>query len=82
MVPIPESTRSSRAACSGGRLAKNARDGRYVLSSFAAEDKSPAWWSSVIGDLKNTYGISVAFIAAIALFAIGVIMKSGGIGGK
>ncbi|MFJ3490999.1 endo-1,3-alpha-glucanase family glycosylhydrolase [Leifsonia aquatica] len=40
-------------------------DGRYVLSSFAAEDKSPAWWSSVIGDLKNTYGISVAFIAVL-----------------
>lgn len=40
-------------------------DGRYLLSSFAAEDMAPSWWSSVISTLKNSYGINVAFVAVL-----------------
>jgi len=40
-------------------------DGRYVLSSFKAEGRSPAWWSEVMGDLQGTYGMRVAFVAVL-----------------
>lgn len=40
-------------------------DGRYLLSSFAAENKAPSWWSSVMSTLKNSYGINVAFVAVL-----------------
>jgi len=40
-------------------------DGRYVLSSFKAEGKPVEWWQSLIVELKNTHGISVAFIGVM-----------------
>lgn len=40
-------------------------DGRYLLSSFAAENKAPSWWSSVISTLQSSYGIKVAFVAVL-----------------
>lgn len=37
-------------------------DGRLVVSPFAAEKRSPAWWSDVISLLHTKYRISVAFV--------------------
>lgn len=37
-------------------------DGRFVVSPFAAEKRTPDWWSGVISLLKSKYGISVAFV--------------------
>lgn len=40
-------------------------DGRYLLSSFRAEGKSVAWWSSVMKALADEHGIDVAFVAVL-----------------
>ena len=38
-------------------------DGRVLLSSFKAEGKSASWWKDIMASLKNTHGISAAFVA-------------------
>jgi VCBS repeat-containing protein len=37
-------------------------DGRVVLGSFFAENKSVSWWSDALAALHNTYGLNVAFV--------------------
>jgi hypothetical protein len=39
--------------------------GEYVLSSFAAERHTPAWWSQLKSTLANSYGMKTAFIAIL-----------------
>lgn len=40
-------------------------DGRYLLSSFKAEDKPVAWWSLLMAVLRSDYGIRTAFVAVL-----------------
>lgn len=61
----PSAIAASLAKLYSSSSAYRLSDGRYLLSSFAAEDKAPSWWSSVISTLKNTYGINVAFVAVL-----------------
>lgn len=37
--------------------------GAYVLSSFAAEKQSPAWWTQLRNTLSGSYGVKTSFIA-------------------
>ena len=37
--------------------------GEYVLSSFAAEKKTPQWWAQLKTTMLQTHGIKIAFIA-------------------
>ncbi|GAA3886968.1 hypothetical protein GCM10022381_31280 [Leifsonia kafniensis] len=37
--------------------------GEYVLSSFAAERQTAAWWSELKNELATKYGVKTAFIA-------------------
>lgn len=37
-------------------------DGRFVVSPFAAEKRTPDWWSGVISLLDSKYKIKVAFV--------------------
>ncbi|MET4705308.1 glycoside hydrolase family 71 protein [Frigoribacterium sp. UYMn621] len=39
--------------------------GEYVLSSFAAERQSPAWWTQLKNTLSTRYGVKTAFIAIL-----------------
>lgn len=39
--------------------------GEYVLSSFAAERQSPAWWTNLKDTLSTKYGVTTAFIAIL-----------------
>lgn len=39
--------------------------GEYVLSSFAAEKQSPAWWTNLKDTLSIKYGVTTAFIAIL-----------------
>lgn len=72
-VDVTASAGSASPAELAGKLAQLYRyssayrlsDGRYVLSSFLAEQKSPAWWSQVMSTLQNSYGIKTAFIAVL-----------------
>lgn len=40
-------------------------DGRYVLSTFNAEQRSPEWWTGLKSILKNQYGYNIALIAVL-----------------
>lgn len=40
-------------------------DGQFVLSSFVAEKRTPAWWTSLFTTLSEDYGIDTAFIAVL-----------------
>ncbi|MDI9898536.1 glycoside hydrolase family 71 protein [Rhodococcus sp. IEGM 1409] len=37
-------------------------DGRLVISPFAAEQKTPSWWSQFLSVMQSTYGETVAFV--------------------
>lgn len=39
--------------------------GEYMLSSFAAENQSPAWWANLKDTLSTKYGVTTAFIAIL-----------------
>ncbi len=38
-------------------------DGEYLLSSFAAERRSPDWWQRVIDSLEREHGVPIKFVA-------------------
>jgi hypothetical protein len=37
-------------------------DGRFMLSIFKTENKTPAYYQSLISELRNTYGLNVALV--------------------
>ncbi|GGT72036.1 glycoside hydrolase family 71 protein [Streptomyces lateritius] len=37
-------------------------DGRLVVSPFKAEEKEPAWWQRMMGDLETRHGIRTALV--------------------
>ena len=39
--------------------------GEHVLSSFAAENQDPAWWTNLKNTLSTKYGVTTAFIAIL-----------------
>lgn len=43
-------------------------DGRVVISPFKAENKTPAWWTEFIKIMKDTHGVSVAFVPVFLNF--------------
>ena len=40
-------------------------DGRFVLSSFLAEDRSVEWWRGLVSELRDEHAIDVALIAVL-----------------
>ncbi|WP_162240769.1 endo-1,3-alpha-glucanase family glycosylhydrolase [Leifsonia sp. Leaf264] len=40
-------------------------DGRYVLSSFKAENQSPEWWTQLKSTLASRYGFKIALISVL-----------------
>ncbi len=64
--PIPViADRLAEFYAAADKAAYRLDDGRYVLSSFKAEDRPVDWWQELFTELQTRHGISVAFIAVM-----------------
>ncbi len=64
--PIPViADRLAEFYAGAGKAAYRLDDGRYVLSSFKAEDRPVEWWQQLFDELETRHAISVAFIAVM-----------------
>jgi len=60
------STTASRLAqLFGSSAAYRLSDGRYVLSTFEAEARSPTWWAELESVMAERYGIHLALISVL-----------------
>ncbi|WP_425839691.1 endo-1,3-alpha-glucanase family glycosylhydrolase [Microbacterium sp. PA5] len=59
----PATVAAAIAPLMKSKAAYKLSDGRVLLSSFKAEGKPASWWKDIMAALKNTHGVSAAFVA-------------------